>query len=130
LLIDNGEREKKFYPDYLFEILVVCLVVLETVLALSYIFPPHTGRPIDFSRNFIPLPEWYFLSLYQLFKYFPGRWAFLGVVLIPTATLYLMFALPFMEKTQSRRLRDRKSSAFIAAFILAGIVGLTVAAAL
>ena len=126
--IDIGGPEKKFYPDYLFEILVVCLVVLEAVLALSYVNSPQTGRPVDFSRNFIPIPEWYFLSLYQLFKYFPGRWAFIGVVLIPSGALFLMFALPFIEKTPSRRLRDRKTSAVVAAVILAGIVGLTIAA--
>lgn len=118
-------REKKFYPDYLFEILLVCLVVLEAVLALSYVFAPVTGRPIDFSRNFRPLPDWYFLFLYQLFKYFPGRWAFMGVVLIPAAALYLMFALPFMEKTKSRRLRDRIPAAVVAAFILLSCLALT-----
>jgi len=119
-------RDKKFYPDYLFEILVVCLVVLEAVLLLSFLFAPRTGRPVDFSRNFMPLPEWYFLSLYQLLKYFPGRSAFIGVVVIPCVALYLMFALPFMEKTKSRRLRDRLPSASVAVFLLLSVVALTV----
>ena len=118
-------RDKKFYPDYLFEILVVCLVVLEAVLLLSYLYAPHTGRPVDFSRNFIPLPDWYFLFLYQLLKYFPGRWAFVGVVVIPCAALFLMFALPFIEKTNSRRLRDRLPSAAVAAFLLLSAAVLT-----
>ena len=119
-------RDKKFYPDYLFEILVVCLVVLEAVLLLSFLFAPRTGRPVDFTRNFMPLPEWYFLSLYQLLKYFPGKTAFIGVVVIPCAALYLMFALPFMEKTKSRRLRDRLPSAAVAGFLLLSVVVLTV----
>lgn len=121
-------HEKKFYPDYLFEILVVCLLALEIVLVLSSVFAPRTGRPVDFSRNFQPLPEWYFMGLFQLLKYFPGRWAFLGVVLIPCGALYLMFALPFMEKTPSRRLRDRVPSAVVAAFLLAATAVLTVLA--
>ena len=123
--IAKNARDKKFYPDYLFEILAVCLLVLEVILVLSYLFAPRTGRPIDFSRNFQPLPEWYFLFLYQLLKYFPGAWAFLGVVVIPGAALSLMFALPFMEKTPSRRLRDRLPSAAVAAFLLVSSIVLT-----
>jgi quinol-cytochrome oxidoreductase complex cytochrome b subunit len=124
--MSGDRREKKFYPDYLFEILAVCLIVLEVVLVLSFVFAPRTGRPIDFSRNFQPLPEWYFLALYQLLKYFPGKWAFLGVVVIPLAALYLMFALPFMEATKSRMLRDRPTSAIVAAFLLVSAIVLTV----
>jgi len=118
--------EKKFYPDYLFEILVVTLVSVEIVIALSYLYAPVTGRPIDFSRNFLPLPEWYFLFLYQLLKYFPGKWAFLGVMVIPLAGIYLLYALPFMEKTRSRRLSDRKVSAVVGGAMLLGAAILTV----
>ncbi len=123
--MDSGRREKKFYPDYLFEILAVCLLVLEIVVVLTFIYAPHTGRPIDFSRNFQPLPDWYFLFLYQLLKYFPGRWAFVGVVVIPCTALILMFTLPFVEKTSSRRLRDRVPSAVVATILLASALVLT-----
>ena len=121
-------REKKFYPDYLFEILLVCLVALEVSLVVSYVLAPRLGRPVDFSRNYRPLPEWYFMFLYQLFKYFPGRWAFFGVMVIPFSALGLMFAMPFIEKTPSRRLRDRVPSAIIAGFLLAAGLALTVLA--
>jgi len=120
------KREKKFYPDYLFEILVVCLLSLDAVLVFSLLYAPRIGRPIDFSRNFQPLPEWYFLSLYQLLKYFPGNWAFLGVVVIPSAALFAMFALPFIEGTLSRRLSDRKASAAVATLLLVSAAVLTV----
>lgn len=122
----RNSQDKKFYPDYLFEILVVCLITLEVIVVLSYIFAPRVGRPIDFSRNYRPLPEWYFLFLYQLFKYFPGRLAFLGVMALPIAALYLMFALPFIEKTPSRRLRDRVPAAAVAAFLLVSAAVLTI----
>ncbi len=120
------KNQKKFYPDYLFEILLVCLFALEGALLLSYVFPPVTGSPVDFSRNFMPRPEWYFLALYQMFKYFPGRLAFIGVAVIPAAIIFLVFALPFLEKTHSRRLSDRKFSALVVAVILISAVVLTV----
>ncbi|MGC2424744.1 MAG: hypothetical protein WA666_10400 [Nitrospirota bacterium] len=121
-----GKNQKKFYPDYLFEILLVCLFVLEGTLIISYFYPPVTARPIDFSQNYTPFPEWYFLALYQMFKYFPGRLAFLGVAVIPAAVLLLIFALPFLEKTPSRRLGDRIPSALVAVVLLVSAAVLTI----
>lgn len=123
-----AERGKKFYPDYLFEIMVVNLATLEIVLVLSYVFASATGRPVDFSRNFLPLPEWYFLFLYELLKYFPGDSAFIGVMVIPAAALAWMFALPFIEKAPSRKLSDRKPTAIFAAFLMLSSIVLTILA--
>ena len=38
------KKQKKFYPDYLFEILLVCLFVLEGTLVISYIFSAGDGE--------------------------------------------------------------------------------------
>jgi quinol-cytochrome oxidoreductase complex cytochrome b subunit len=40
----------------------VALFTIEVVLILAVLFPPQIGREIDFSAQFSPRPEWYFLS--------------------------------------------------------------------
>jgi mono/diheme cytochrome c family protein len=48
-------------------------------------------------------PEWYFLFLFQLLKYFPGG-SIVGTVLIPNGVGLLLFLLPFLGYGRLRRL--------------------------
>src|SRR5207249_11140567 len=39
-------------------------------------------------------PEWYYLFLFQLLKYFPGSSEIIGAIVIPTAVVVILFLLP------------------------------------
>jgi ubiquinol-cytochrome c reductase cytochrome b subunit len=66
----------------------------------------HAGRegsganldaPADPATESYPArPEWYFLALFQLLKYFEGDLEILGTVLIPMGVGLLMFLLPLL----------------------------------
>ncbi|HSB51768.1 MAG TPA: hypothetical protein VLD40_03835 [Dissulfurispiraceae bacterium] len=102
---DTGKVEKKFYPEYLSEVLVVVFVCFEIVIVLALLFPPQIGRAIDFTRQFQPRPEWYFLWLFQLVGYFPGNSAVVGTVIIPFVCVMLLLLLPFLDRGRRGRLR-------------------------
>ncbi len=93
-----SENQKRFYPDYLVEIALVIFLVIELVLILAMLYPKGIGRMIDFTAPFQPRPEWYFLWIYQLVRYFPGRWAFLGTVMIPLLWVLLLIFLPWIDR--------------------------------
>jgi quinol-cytochrome oxidoreductase complex cytochrome b subunit len=100
------ERKKvRFYPDYLPYVAAAAFVALEIVLVLALLFPPRAGQAIDFTSHFTPKPEWYFLWLYQLLRYFPGRWAFLGAVVLPLAFVALLIAVPYMDRGKNGRIK-------------------------
>ena len=101
-------RAKKFYPDYLSEILIVIFLTLGIVFILSMLFPPLMGREINFLTAYQPKPEWYFLWLYQMIRYFPGKWAFIGTVVIPLLAIALLFYIPFIDcgTTKTRRIAN------------------------
>lgn len=105
-------KEKQFYPDYLIEIIFVIFLTAELALILALVYPPAIGRHIDFSAQFQPKPEWYFLWLYQLVRYFPGKTAFIGTVLIPLFSIILLSLIPYIDRGPRGRLRA----------ILAGII--------
>lgn len=95
-------RQKRFYPDYLLEILLVVFVCFEVVLVVSLLFPSQIGRQIDFGKVFLPLPEWYFYWLFELVKYFRGHLAFVGNVLIPLTMLVLLAGIPYIDRRYGR----------------------------
>jgi len=118
--------EKKLFPYFLFEIALVALLTLEAVLLFAVLFPSHLGREIDFSAPYQPRPEWYFLFLYQLTKYFPGRLTFVGAVLLPGFAFSLMLLAPFLDKGSATALRERPGAAAAALALLASMTILTV----
>ncbi len=126
----NPKSEKTFFPYYFFEIAVVSLFTVEAVLLLAVMFPPSIGREIDFSAQFAPRPEWYFLFLYQLTKYFPGRWTFIGAVLLPGLAFSLLLLAPFLDSGAATEIRHRKAAAITGFGILAAVTVLTIASLL
>ncbi len=120
--------EKKLFPDLLFEISLVALFTVEVVLLLAVLFPSSPGREIDLSAAYQPRPEWYFLFLYQLTKYFPGKWTFVGAVLLPGLAFSLMLLAPFLDAGPETSLRKRKTTAAVGLVLFVAVAVLTAAA--
>jgi cytochrome b6-f complex subunit 4 len=118
-------KQSTFFPNYFFEIMVVVMFTIEVVLILAVLFPPAVGREIDFSAQYSPRPEWYFLFLYQLTKYFPGTWTFVGAVLLPGLAFSVMLLAPFLDSGKATALRQRKTAAFAGFGLLAAVITLT-----
>jgi quinol-cytochrome oxidoreductase complex cytochrome b subunit len=122
----NNGSDKKLFPFFLFEISLVALLTMEAVLLLAVLFPSHLGREIDFSAPYQPRPEWYFLFLYQLTKYFPGRLTFVGVVLLPGFAFSLLLLAPFLDTGPKTALRERPGAAATGLALLVMVTLLTV----
>lgn len=64
--------------------------------------------PLEFpadptSTDFIPRPEWYFLPLYQMLKYFPGPLEPLAALVLPGLLIGGLALLPFLDRGEERR---------------------------
>jgi ubiquinol-cytochrome c reductase cytochrome b subunit len=93
-----------FWPEQMLKDVIACLVVL-AVMAGAAIFVHHQGdhlldAPADASAtNYPARPEWYFLFLFQMLKYFEGpRMEILGAIGIPTFILIVLFLIPLLDK--------------------------------
>jgi cytochrome b6-f complex subunit 4 len=93
-------QQKEFYPDYLIDILLVIFLMVELIVTLALIYPPDIGRQIDFSTPFSPKPEWYFLWLYQLIRYFPGKWIIIGTMVIPLVMALIFIFIPLIDRSK------------------------------
>lgn len=124
-MMQATKNENTFFPYYFFEVVVVALFTVEAVLLLAVLFPPAIGREIDLSAQFSPRPEWYFLFLYQLTKYFPGTWTFVGAVLLPGVAFSLVLLAPFLDSGRERALSRRRTAAVVGFGLLTATVVLT-----
>jgi mono/diheme cytochrome c family protein len=131
--LDKYHEEKEegvpFYPDIIFKDVVVSFIIFLLLIGLAYfIGAPLEPRANPADTNYTPRPEWYFLFLFQLLKYFPGKFEVVGVVLIPTLAILVLFFLPFLDQNTRRHFRDRPIVTAITLLAVAGVVTLTVLA--
>lgn len=88
----------------------------------------NLDAPADPSSSDYPArPEWYFLSLFQMLKLFPGDREVIGTVVVPSAILAVLFLLPLFDKVLPRGLAHFLACSFVFA-LLGGAGYLTVSA--
>jgi quinol-cytochrome oxidoreductase complex cytochrome b subunit/mono/diheme cytochrome c family protein len=128
----NIEGDGWFWPDQAFRDLVASLLIFGVMLGLVLYGDGHKverpegapeptlyekiahagldGRganldaPADPGREYPARPEWYFLFLFQLLKYFEGEQEILGTVVIPNAVFVLLAILPLLGYGWMRRI--------------------------
>ena len=117
-----------FYPSFLFkEIVVMMLIFILVSVILAVVFPVGLGDPADPTDNlFIPKPEWYFMSLYQLLKYFPGKLEIIATAIIPSGGIIALFLLPFVDRNSETRPSKRPVAMVMLLFAVTAIVVLTI----
>jgi ubiquinol-cytochrome c reductase cytochrome b subunit len=119
----------KFYPEQVFRDTVaifVCFVLLFLAAVLFQAPLERLADPTD--STYVPRPEWYFLFLFQLLKFFQGALEPVGTVLLPTVVVLLLFCVPFLDRRQARALRRRTFAIALTVFAVAGWSALTLAA--
>ncbi|MDX1599968.1 MAG: c-type cytochrome [Anaerolineales bacterium] len=120
-----------FFPDVVFKDAVVSLLVLLVLLGLILLAGvPLEARADPSDTQYTPRPEWYFLFLFQLLKYFPGELEVIGVFVIPTIFVALLFALPFLDRSRARHPFKRPYITGATTLVMAGVAFLTVQALL
>ncbi len=124
---EDMKTGKPFYPDQVFED-VVGMLILFGVLACAALFAPVPLEDVADPTNadYDPRPEWYFLSLFQLLKYFQGPFEILGTFVIPTVGMLLLLFLPFLDRSERKVLWKRPIAMTVTSVCVVAIVGLTI----
>ncbi len=116
-----------FFPDILFKDAVITLGIFIVLIGLSFFLgAPLEEKADPADTTYTPRPEWYFLFLFQLLKYFPGKLEFIGVVVLPTVAIVLLFVLPFLDSGPKRHFSNRKLITFAVGISAIGIIALSI----
>jgi len=132
-----------FFPKQVYKELIFLNVGFALLVTVAVFFPWEIGEPQSLVTPEGIKPEWYFLPLYQLLKYFddslyhaiPGLEAvtkalgitpeFLGLLVINGIGL-ILFLLPLLDRRPERRISRRPLFAAFALVLLLGLLALGV----
>lgn len=102
-------RTTPFYPYQMARDAIAIFMVLLLLLVVSSQLAAPLEDPADpTDSTFVPRPDWYFLFLFQLLRYFEGKWEIVGTFVLPGLGTILLFALPFLDRNPRRELRYRR----------------------
>src|SRR4030067_3098439 len=97
-----------FFPNALFKDAIVSLIVFLALVALAALLgAPLEAHADPSDTSYTPRPEWYFMFLFQLLKYFPGQLEVVGVFVLPSLAILLLVALPFLDPGSRRHFSRR-----------------------
>jgi ubiquinol-cytochrome c reductase cytochrome b subunit len=115
-----------FYPAHAAKDAVAAGAVF-AVLVLTAIFADARLEPVadPSDASYVPRPEWYFLWLFELLKYFPGKLEVAAAHGVPLLLVALLLLLPFLDRRRERRPSRRPVAMASAAALLALVGGLT-----
>ena len=102
-------KTEAFWPNFLLKEWMVGAVFLVGFLCLTVAHPSPLERIADPSDTaYIPMPDWYFLFLYQLLKYTyaSGPYNVIGALVIPGLAFGALLLLHFLIEVQSEAHRN------------------------
>ncbi|UQD52542.1 cytochrome C oxidase Cbb3 [Bacillus methanolicus] len=121
-------KTEAFWPNFLLKEWMVGAVFLIGYLCLTVAHPAPLERVADpTDTSYIPLPDWYFLFLYQLLKYTyaSGPYNVIGAFVIPGLAFGSLLLAPFIDRGPERRPSKRPLATGFMLLALASMVFLT-----
>lgn len=121
-------KTEAFWPNFLLKEWMVGAVFLVGYLCLTIAHPAPLERIADpTDTGYIPLPDWYFLFLYQLLKYSyaSGPYTIIGAFIIPGLAFGGLMLAPFIDRSTERRPIRRPVATGMMLLALAAVVFLT-----
>ncbi|MBL8214367.1 MAG: cytochrome b N-terminal domain-containing protein [Bryobacterales bacterium] len=126
---DEGKPKKKFYPGQVFKDTVAIFVAFCILFGMAVALKAPLDRLADpTDTTYVPRPDWYFLFLFQMLKFFEGPLEVVGAVILPNLAIVALFLVPFFDRSKLSGLMDRKLAMAVVVIAGAGWTALTAAA--
>jgi ubiquinol-cytochrome c reductase cytochrome b subunit len=117
--IDYRQPHLPYWPYQSVRNIAAMATLLAIISALAWWRGAPLDAPADPSLPSSPRPEWYFLFLFELRRYFSGDWEIVATLLIPLGVLIVLLAMPAVDRWLPRRL----GAAFRLLVVTSGLAG-------
>ncbi|MCS1351003.1 menaquinol-cytochrome c reductase cytochrome b/c subunit [Mechercharimyces sp. CAU 1602] len=121
-------KTEAFLPDFLLKEWMVGVVFFAGFMALVMAHEPPLGEIADpTNTSFLPVPDWYFLFLYELLKFTwaSGPYTVIGILVIPGVMFGALLLAPWLDASKERRPFKRPITTSLMVLTLIGVVLLT-----
>ncbi|MGE7621545.1 c-type cytochrome [Viridibacillus sp. NPDC096237] len=121
-------KTEPFWPDFLLKEWMVGAVFLIGYLILTVAHPsPLEAQADPTNASYVPMPDWYFLFLYQLLKYeyASGPYNVIGAIVVPAIAFGALMLAPFLDRGPERRPMKRPLPVAFMLLALASMIFLT-----
>ncbi|WP_257351774.1 menaquinol-cytochrome c reductase cytochrome b/c subunit [Pseudalkalibacillus decolorationis] len=121
-------KTEAFWPNFLLKEWMVGSVFLIGYLILTVVHESPLERKADpTDASYIPLPDWYFLFLYQLlkYKYAAGDYTLIGTMVMPGLAFGALLLAPWLDRGPERRPVKRPVATGLMLLALASVIYLT-----
>ncbi|HYO82085.1 MAG TPA: cytochrome b N-terminal domain-containing protein [Bryobacteraceae bacterium] len=125
---DTAPR-KRFFPGQVMKDTVAIFIAFAVLFVLAVTVRVPLERMADpTDTSYIPRPDWYFLFLFQMLKFFEGSLEIIGSVVLPQLAILALLLTPFIDRGAVRRVTQRRTAMAVVAMGALVWTGLTVAA--
>jgi quinol-cytochrome oxidoreductase complex cytochrome b subunit/mono/diheme cytochrome c family protein len=118
--------QEPFWPRQAWKDGVVAMVLLLALGVWCYYRPAPLESQADPSQPYEARPEWYFMFLFQILKYFEGPYEVVGTFVLPTLFCLILFFWPLLDRNPAREPRQRPIALGLLGLATAGLVGLSI----
>lgn len=120
---------KRFFPDQVLKDTAAIFIAFAVLWAMALFARAPLERLADpTDTSYIPRPDWYFLFLFQLLKFFKGSLEPVGSVVLPTLAILVLFLVPVLDRKKVMKLTQRVTAIGVVVLAAIGWTALTVAA--
>ncbi len=119
------QREEPFWPAQVWKDAVLILALLLALGTWCYFRPAPLGAQADPAQPYDARPEWYFMFMFLILKYFPPPFEIVATFVLPTLFFLILFFWPILDRNPQRDPRKRPIAISLLLLASLGLVGLT-----
>jgi menaquinol-cytochrome c reductase cytochrome b/c subunit len=121
------QKGEKFYPDVIYQDLLISFAIFILLIGLAtFVGVANEPKADPTDSTYVPRPEWYFLWLFQMLKYFPGQLEWVGTVIVPGLLVLALFLLPFYDRSPFRYFSKRRLAIIVMSVGVVAVIALTI----
>jgi ubiquinol-cytochrome c reductase cytochrome b subunit len=118
--------KEPFWPGQAWKDTVAAMLLMLALAVWCYYWPAPLRAEADPAKPYEARPEWYFMFLFQLLKYFPSGYEVFGTFVLPSLFFLLLFFWPLLDRNPARNPRHRPVAMSLLTLGSTGLVSLTV----